>query len=68
MKRIMFAVLILSLVFIVGCQEVVEDTTTTEPASEEVSEIDDSLDDLEELDTLDRELDLDFDEMEEYLE
>tara|TARA_Y100000310_G_scaffold316140_1_gene367534 strand:- start:15 stop:218 length:204 start_codon:yes stop_codon:yes gene_type:complete len=67
MKKIMFAVLILSLVFVVGCQEAVPDTLPTEVSSEETT-IDDSLEDLEELDALDRELDLDFDEMESYLE
>jgi len=69
MKKIMFAILMLSLVFVIGCQEVVEDTTTTtvEPSVEE-AEIDTSLEDLEELDALDQELNLDFDEMESYLE
>ena len=65
MKRIIFAGLLLMLVLIVGCQEVVEDTTKT---STEETELDDSLAELEELDALDQELDLDFDELEGYLE
>ena len=60
-----FEHLLLMLVLIVGCQEVVEDTTKT---STEETELDDSLAELEELDALDQELDLDFDELEGYLE
>ena len=67
MKQIIFAVLMLSLVFIVGCQEVIDDTPAVESSIEE-TEIDDSLAELDELDALDQELDVDFDEMEGYLE
>tara|TARA_Y100000031_G_scaffold144092_1_gene175207 strand:+ start:322 stop:513 length:192 start_codon:yes stop_codon:yes gene_type:complete len=61
-------VLMLSLVFVLGCQEVVEETPTVEPTIQDTADIDDSLAELEDLDALEKELDIDFDELEGYLE
>jgi hypothetical protein len=70
MKRILSIMLIISLVFLIACQPVVEDnledSTETEPASSEEAEINDALDDLNEFEDLGAELeeDINFDDLE----
>jgi len=67
MKRIILAGILLALILIVGCQKAVEQTVASSETSSEESELNDNLNELEELDTLDKELDVDFEEMEGYL-
>lgn len=64
MKLIILLALTL-MIFLAGC--VKSGVEPTPEVSPEESEIDNSLNDLEELDELDSELELDFDEMEGYL-
>ncbi len=68
MKRIILAGLLLALILIVGCQKAVEQSvgSASETSSEE-ADLDNNLNELEELDNLDTELDVDFEEMEGYV-
>jgi protein involved in sex pheromone biosynthesis len=68
MKKILSIMVLASLVFLIACQPVVEDTTedTTveEPASSEEAEIAESLEDFEDLDQIEDDLAADFEELE----
>ena len=62
---------LVSLIFLIACQPVVEDTTedtdtvvTEEPASSEEAEIAETLEDFEDLDQIEDDLDADFEELE----
>ena len=69
MKRIILAGILLALILVVGCQKAAEPVVDKSPeTSSEESELNDNLNELEELDTLDKELDVDFEEMEGYIE
>tara|TARA_Y100000034_G_scaffold132170_1_gene194521 strand:+ start:650 stop:859 length:210 start_codon:yes stop_codon:yes gene_type:complete len=67
MKKMIVSGLILILLLVVGCEQTIQDSEVT-PVSNEEAEIDDSFNELNDLDALDEELDLDFDEIEGYLE
>ena len=73
MKRILSIMILASLVFLIACQPVVEetaedttmeDTTETETVSSEEAEIAETLDDFDELDQIEDDLAADFEELE----
>jgi protein involved in sex pheromone biosynthesis len=70
MKKILSIMLIISLVFLIACQPVVDDTTedstetVTETASSEETEISEALNEIEDLESLEDDLAADFEELE----
>jgi len=68
MKRIILAGILLALILVVGCQKAVEQSAASSETSNEEAELNNNLNELEELDNLDTELDVDFEEMEGYIE
>lgn len=64
MKCMILAGILLALILAAGCQRAVDESAAT---SSEEAELDNNLNELEELDDLDAELDVDFEEMEGYL-
>ncbi len=67
MRKILLLIVLASLIFLIACQPVVEDTeapVTEETVSSEEAEITETLEDFEDLDQLEDDLDADFEELE----